>query len=137
RQSGHLGITAKPTQCGDRVPTISAAAPAKLASDLNEGVPQLAASPVDPAIQMAVEIECAAEHFAGVDHRELCRASALAEPAISDQLRTRVMVETHRKAEFAAELVGQRIAIERRRQIHGDDRALVRVDHAANGAAPP
>ena len=55
---------------------------------------------------MAVEIECAAQHLAGIDHRELRGPPALAEPAIPDQQRARVMVEADRQTEFAAEFVG-------------------------------
>ena len=36
-----------------------------------------------------------------------------------------MMIETHRQIEFAAEFVGERTSVERRRKIYRDDRALV------------
>jgi hypothetical protein len=60
---------------------------------------------------MAVEIERAAQHLASIDYRKLRCSSALAEPAVSDQQRAGVVIETHRQVEFTSELVRYRITI--------------------------
>jgi hypothetical protein len=86
---------------------------AELAPDLHESVTQFASGPGEPAIEMAVEIKCAAEDLAGVDHSELCCSAALAKPSIADEEGARVMIETHWQVEFVSKLVRQGITVER------------------------
>jgi hypothetical protein len=74
---------------------------------------QLSSRPGEPAINMAVEIECAAEHLAGVDHGKLCCSAPLAKPSIADEERARVMIEAHWQLEFASKRVCQGITVER------------------------
>ena len=111
-QLGSLGLVAKPAECRDGVPAAPTAASAERASDLDESVAQLAPCSGDSPVKMAVEIESPAQHLACIDHRKLRCSSTLAEPAIPDEQRARVMIETHRQIEFASEFVGERITIE-------------------------
>jgi hypothetical protein len=76
-------------------------------------VTQFAPRPGEPAIRMPVEIECAAEHLAGVDHSKLCCSAAFAKPSISDEERARVMIEPHWQVELTSKRVCQGITVER------------------------
>ena len=128
-QPGRLGLAPKPTEVA-----IVSQQPRRPQRQSSPPIwtnvwPEFAPRPGDSAVEMAVEIERAAEHLARIDHRKLRTPAALAEPAVADQQRARVMVETHRQIEFAAEFFAERKAVERRREIDRDDRAPVGVDH--------
>ena len=106
-QAGRPRLRPEPAQGGDRIPAAAAAAAAELAIDLDEGVAELAAGAGKTALQMAVEIEGAAEHLAGVDHGEVADAASLAEPAIADEEGARMMVEEDGQGEPLLELAAE------------------------------
>jgi hypothetical protein len=84
---------------------------------------------------MALEIEGAAQHLAGVDSGEILHPAALAEPAVADEKRARMMVEDRRQGEALRQHVAELKAIQHRREIDRNDRPPVRIDHAADGDA--
>ena len=86
-------------------------------------------------MQLAVDIEGAAENLAGIDDREIPHAATFAEPAVADEQRARMMVEHHRQPEPALQVVAEGKAVQGRDEVDGDDGTAIRIHHAAGGDA--
>src|SRR5436853_487418 len=93
---------------------------------------ELAAGAGKTALEMPVDVESAAEHLAGIDDGEVADVPALAEPPVADEKRPRMVVEQDRQREALLERVAQCDAVQRRHQVHPDDRADIGIDHAAD-----
>jgi hypothetical protein len=84
---------------------------------------------------MAIDIERPAQHLAGINHRELSDIASRPEPAIPDQQRPRVVVETDRQLEAPLERGGERMPVEGRGKVDLHHHAGAGIDHASDGDA--